>query len=50
VPSAQVVDVRTDPSSGQTLLSVVVSDSLAAAVAQASAAGQLAVTLLPVGS
>lgn len=50
VPSAQVVDVRVDPSSGQTLLSVVVSDSLAAQVAQASAAGQLAVTLLPVGS
>lgn len=50
VPSAQVVDVRVDPASGQTLISVVVSDSLAAEVAQASAAGQLAVTLLPVGS
>ena len=50
VPSAQVIDVRVDSSSGQTLLSVVVSDALAAQVAQASSAGALAVTLLPVGS
>ena len=50
VPSARVVDMRSDSSTGLALLSVVVSDTLAAQVAQASAAGQLAVTLLPVGS
>jgi hypothetical protein len=48
VPSARVVDVSTDPTTGSTMLSVVVSSALAPQVAQASAGGELAVTLLPV--
>lgn len=49
VRSARLVDVTNDPTSDSVLLSVVVSDANAPQVAQAAAAGQLAVTLLPVG-
>jgi hypothetical protein len=48
VPSARVVGVRTDPTGGTTVLSVEVPADAAPAVAQAVAAGSLAVTLLPV--
>lgn len=48
VPSARVVGVRTDPTGGTTVLSVEVPANAAPAVAQAVAAGSLAVTLLPV--
>jgi hypothetical protein len=48
VPSARVVGVRSDPTGGTTVLSVEVPADAAPAVAQAVAAGSLAVTLLPV--
>lgn len=47
VGRAPVLSLRTDPTNGLVLLSVQVSDAQAPAVAQAAAAGQLAVTLLP---
>ncbi|MCW2599475.1 MAG: hypothetical protein JWM02_1304 [Frankiales bacterium] len=48
VPRARVVSVHAEPSSGLVVLSVQVPDALAGAVAQANAAGAVAVTLLPV--
>jgi hypothetical protein len=50
VARALVVGVRTDATGGTTVLSVEVPASLAPTVAQAVAAGALAVTLLPVAS
>jgi hypothetical protein len=49
VRSARLVNVTSDATSGLAMLSVMVSDALAPQVADASAAGQLAVTLLPLG-
>lgn len=48
VAKARVVSVQTEPSTGSVVLSVQVPAAAAAAVAQASAAGTVAVTLLPV--
>jgi hypothetical protein len=48
VPAARVVSVHTEAATGVQVLSVQVPDSAAMAVAQASAAGAIAVTLLPV--
>jgi hypothetical protein len=48
VPKARLVSVRTDASTGLTVLSVQVPQTAAVAVAQASASGAVAVTLLPV--
>lgn len=48
VPRARVVSVRTDIGNGLVVLSVQVPANTAVAVAQASAAGAVAVTLLPV--
>lgn len=48
VPRARVVSVRTETANGLVILSVQVPTSAALAVAQASATGAVAVTLLPV--
>lgn len=48
VASARVVAVQSDPETTGSVLSVVVANAVAPQVAQASAAGELAVTLLPV--
>jgi hypothetical protein len=48
VAKARLVSVRTDPASGLQVLSVQVPATAAVAVAQASAAGAVVVTLLPV--
>jgi hypothetical protein len=48
VPRARVVSVRTDATSGAVILSLQVPQTNALAVAQASASGAVAVTLLPV--
>ena len=48
VPSARVLRVEPDAQSGVTVVSLVVNDSRALAVAQASASGAVSLTLLPV--
>jgi hypothetical protein len=48
VAKARLVSVGTDTASGVQVLSVQVPESAVVAVAQASAAGAIAVTLLPV--
>jgi hypothetical protein len=48
VPKARLVSIRTDSSSGVQILSVQIPSSAAVMVAQASSAGAVAVTLLPV--
>jgi Flp pilus assembly protein CpaB len=49
VPSARVLRVEPDTASGVTVVSLVVDGSRALAVAQASAAGEVSLSLLPVG-
>jgi hypothetical protein len=49
VPSARVLNLRADPSTGVTVVSLVVDASRALAVAQASASGGVSLSLLPVG-
>ncbi len=48
IPKARVLSLSTDPSSGATLLSMLVSDADAAMLSRAAVQGTISVTLLPV--